>query len=807
MSGSEKSISFTFRIDEQSLSRLKSEIRDVTAAMSKLVQSASGMNPGGAGRGPIAMGGGGPVTTGGAAAAIRTQNQQTGGGLAQAFVEAGRSMKDMANISKDSLRVMSDGVRRAIDEQQRSLGALDRDLKKIIADYDELASKKSSLATGPGGKLVGSQIQGQMDGLSGQVLQTQGQRNAAAVQLGQLQAQQQAIVSAQNPPPPGSPGAGAGPGAGGGGGPGWGARFIRGVGIVGAATAAAGVVGSEVMHQFRDPIEISARRAEVVRNRIETLMAGDFRSNFALKNLSVEQKRDIAEQTRGLARAGQTASAGQHLLSGVPVVGGMLGGGADSGMNGLGHGAGFKGEVQETDMAKNALDLAERTRQGGRGMMMDIAIGQWQNQMESRVQAKRMMGVRSLHQDPKTGEWVDPYSQLSQKLTGDHYDIGELASARTSLRSGAGSKFAGQNAYAAMAANAEGLGGFGDLLSTGARAGGGNRFAYGAIGGGIDRSAGMGLGGAILGSGFDPRGTTSGLGTLAAAQAGMGFDGGVGDFRRVQQLGAGLQLGNSVVGGGLDSYQAGRNLVSAIGLKGGSDVYTQDYLANGMNTRQMMDAARGGELTETAKALGLSSGDIRDQLGSSVSSVLDERMPGVDANSAMGKALSKYQNSGQDLPAYLSGLKGADKQNAVKTLGAAYGIATGQGEEAGIGLLGATAGLDEKTTLKLGGVGGRADTMEAAADKAKSAMEGVANEALKAAAATGNLTKAIKDAPLDLSTYKDFGIQLKQASDQFIGALLNIAALMNERFPKASTTKAVAPSSSTSVVRGGKLAG
>src|SRR5258706_6980871 len=147
--------------------------------MSKLVQSSSGMSAGGGSGGPVTVGGGGSYGAGKATTAIKTQQGQQGsGGLAGAFIEAGKSMKDMANISKDSLRVMSDGIRSAVREQQGHLAGLDRDIKKIIDDYDRLKTAKEALTPEPGNVLA-NQYQGMMNQQMGGLVQTQGQRNAA----------------------------------------------------------------------------------------------------------------------------------------------------------------------------------------------------------------------------------------------------------------------------------------------------------------------------------------------------------------------------------------------------------------------------------------------------------------------------------------------------------------------------------------------------------------------------------------------------------------------------------------------------
>lgn len=798
MDGSNKTITVSFKTNEQDLQRLKTSIRDITADVAKLVQTINGLNLGG-GRGTgVTMGTGGPV--GGQTAAKAFAGPQGGGGsgggngLAQAFLDSSKAMKDMANVSRDSLRVMSDSVRRAIDEQKRHLAGLDKDLTNIIRRYDEL-SEQEKTATQFGGKFTGG---GALQQAGGQVLQTVGQQQVAQQQLAQLQAQQQQIIAAQAPPPPGggAPGAGGPGGPGGffgvpkwmGGGAGWGKAALG----VGAAIMGVANFGlDEAIAGTKSYATAEQRRAALVRPQMQALMSGDYRMSYAARTLDTQAKEDLLAQSAGTAaQLGQARSGVGQFFGSVPVIGGI---GRAVGLIGPDQGGGALGSFNRATQQSNLLEAsAEQIKAKADAQIMEgFAQEQFRSTLGSRISAQRILGLGGLG-DIRTraskipGKTVreasDDYSDLQTSLMRQGYDTGEYASAFQGLRGAAGSQFAGKNTFAAMSAAAAGYGGFGDLLALGGRAGAGNKFGYGAIGGGIDVSAGMQLGQAILGSGFDVRGTTSGLGTLGAIQAGMGFTGGVGDFQKVSQVAAGLQLGNQVVGGGLDAYQQGRNLVSAIGVKPGADVYTQDYLATGMNTRQMMDAIRGGQLTETAKALGLTSGDIRKQMGSSISSVLEERLPGVDASSPMGKALAKYQSSGKDLPAYLSGLKGKEKESAIKTLGAAYGLATGEGEEAGIGLLGAEAGLDSTQALKLSkGLGKKVTGVEAADLEARAEkFKKVADELLRI---SEPLKDAIKGSTGDFTKWQKIGENLDAEASRFIAALGRMTDVLEKKFP------------------------
>jgi hypothetical protein len=232
-----------------------------------------------------------------------------------------------------------------------------------------------------------------------------------------------------------------------------------------------------------------------------------------------------------------------------------------------------------------------------------------------------------------------------------------------------------------------------------------------ALGGGIDTAAGIMLGKGVLGSGFDARGTTSGAGILNAAQ-GPGFTwGGPQDFNQVQQILAGMQMGSTITTGGLDTYQAGRNIISAIAANPGGTTYAQDYLGTGMNLKQLMDAA-GGDMTKTAVALGLTPEMAQEQLGASVGSVL-ERFQDQGGDDPMSRAIRGYRESGMDITDYARQLYKSGKRDEAEAIGSYYGLVTGEGEEGGVGLMGLMGGVGTKGVKKEGPAGSIDDATKA----------------------------------------------------------------------------------------------
>lgn len=166
MPEAKKEIVFTAKTDA-SWARLKEELRDVTQAMAKLVQTAQGLNQAmGRGSGPIAVGGGGPATTGGIGAAQRNQTQaQGGGGFAQAFVDASRQMKGMADVSKGAMQAMTDAMRRGIGEQQSTVARLAKELDGLGQMYERVGGKASGA--------FGNKVQGLIAGKIGELKEAQ----------------------------------------------------------------------------------------------------------------------------------------------------------------------------------------------------------------------------------------------------------------------------------------------------------------------------------------------------------------------------------------------------------------------------------------------------------------------------------------------------------------------------------------------------------------------------------------------------------------------------------------------------------
>jgi hypothetical protein len=458
-----------------------------------------------------------------------------------------------------------------------------------------------------------------------------------------------------------------------------------------------------------------------------------------------------------------TGAVAQAFSRGMKGVGQFVTGGGISGLTDTG---------QETIKAQAAEKQIEEMK--FHDSTLKLGLEQWQSNRAGSQSAQRVMGIRGLGVRNARGETTYDFNDMETRLKAAGYEPGQEVSAFAGLRAGAGTQFAWQHRGEAMRAEAGGYGGYSALLAASGRESGGVDAARRAISGGLDPTAGMTLGQGIIGTGYDPLGTVSSAPLIEAIQLGMGFTGGVGDFNKTQMALAGVALNDKVVGGTLDAYQAARNLASAIQIKPGADVYTQDYLATGMNMKQMVAAARGEGVTQEAFELGIGTTDVRAQLDASTSSILQERRPGAFGN-RVAKAVGAFQESGLSLSDYYAGLDDKARSRAVSSLGIAYGQATGVGASAGIGAQAALAGLSLDVTAGLQrGLGGGVTGAEAEANKAQAEAIKQLGEAVKAAAGKGGLLDFLKKQGEDFARTGAFGDNLVAQSDLFVEGVMHM---------------------------------
>jgi hypothetical protein len=744
-----KQIKFEMVLDDHSFQRVRraiSELNSEAGKLAKTMASISGSGLFGGGH----IGGGAPVKTGvggsGAmapAVATARSNNKTTTSIGSAILGDVEAFRKLAQSGKDGMFHMTDAVRRGVREQMSEIDRLERKLANL-------------------NKLWGKQRMGygfapeHQDAIQQRMMMTQGQLNSAQSSLNQLKSLDPSIEG-----PPTIAGMKIAPqGAG---------AWLKVGGMVAAGAAAA---LNEYMGGTRTYTAQESSRSALVNSDIRRLRSGDMTGMVALQDLvrDRDKLKDLAAQT-GLGaqaealKSGATEAALGLVRAADPtgLVGKMMGSSGGGILDPLSTAS------RNTGMASNALDQARQHESATAFLNKKMALESFYGNMGARKQGGRILGL-GLNFDERTQEWVDSYGRLDAKMTNAGYSANEYVATAAQARNMGGGKFANKNASAMMAAQAAGYGGYGELLLGAEKSGYGTSAGY-AMGSTNNIAAALALGHGVIGSGFDPRGTTSGIGLLSAAQGpGFNFTGEASDFLQINRLLAGAAMGSNITTGALDPYQAGRNIIGAIGINPGGSTYAQDYLGSGMSLKQLMDASR-GNMTATGTALGLTSEMAKRQLSGSMSSIL-ERFVDQGANDPMSRAIRGYQKSGQSIESYLKNLYTSGRRGEADAIGAFFGMVSGEGEEAGLGLAAILGGYDTKGRTK-GGPGPGRGGMESINDWKVS--ETIKKNAETLATLSDDLVAAYSKSGTAEQAMLDFGGNLSQSAEMFMGALTNLA--------------------------------
>ncbi len=777
MADQRKELLFTFKVDQTSLQNLKSAIRSITDDMNKLIQTASNISRlGGAGAAPV-VGGGGFQSPQGIQTAIKTNSAGPGqnAGLGGVFNSAAGAATSAANAIKNATRSMEADIR-SVMNALRQQGPTNNVFSSMPPPMP---------SAGPGGWLGNFQA-GNLGG----------NRTSFGTGGSVLPG-----VPMPNVPPPGMAwGSGAAgqyaaqPQNGGGGGffrgkTRWGGLALGGIAAVGAGYNELVAGGFSLM----DPNaggsafgSAEAKRGQMVEGNIRAMMKGDTRwlINKMMAENSAQGRNDLAAQHGKLATAGAYASAtGQAIgaaANAVPLVGGALG--KVAGLLGLGGGdasgglmGGFTDASIQGKLAQNTFKHLDDKSKSTAMLYVNMAQEKWQSELEQTVGFEQGTGISGLTYDPKTGRTTNRQGDLALKLQARGLNLGQWQSAFQGVRAGAGERAGYSHADEAMRAAAQGYSGYNSVLEASLKLGQTHTLARGAIGGGIDRSAGIMLGAGVLGNGFDVRGNTSGYGTLAAMQAGLGFRGEASDFNRVQQGLAGLKAGDSLMSGALSPYQRGANTAGAIGLNAGGTSYAQDYLATGMSMKQMIDMGYGGKLTQNAQNLGLNQDKIKKMgdvaLGNLVNTWHDSG--GTDP---MSKALRAQASSGLSVSGFLQKARGDGDTGTISAIGTAISTLGGFDEEAAQGLAKTVSGMDA-ARLKQSGIGGGVTGMAKTQLETNAAQEKKTADVMKIVA--GDMDLALKSLPAATQKMAAFGETLSQETKDFVDGLSRLVTAIN----------------------------
>jgi hypothetical protein len=813
----EKQLKFSFVVDDSSFRRVKQALNEITTAAAGFAKAMQGTGGGGGlfaganvGKPPTAAG---TVVAGAGGPQAKTQ-------IGNVVLDNANAFKSMANLGTGAVKAMTDAVQAAVRAQSQEINTLRTNINSLGASWERMSQQAAAGGVNlsvPLGQLQTALIEkkeelaeaeeklkkmhkalpeGAMEGPEkGPPRSAFSKWWSSPGKIGEngIQGPQQYLGGAIQGATPGGDIKG----------------WLRVGGMIAAGVTAA---VNESMGGTRMYSNIETARSNLVNPEIRRLRGGDISGMLARQDLLRDpgRRQDLADQTGTGAFFEQGLKGGMGLVS-SPIKSTLGTGGGGSMTEGL----------ADTDIgqAQNAQNQVRNYENSTEFLSKKLAFERFSSDMGSRVATGRILGLGLNFKKGRAGlgglpgmggmglrtEMEDTYGLTAAKLHGQGYDIGQLAGATQQSRAlGMG----GRGADAIMRASAMGWGQYGEVLAGAARGTAGRagvpasamNLANTALGGGINTAAGMQLGQTAFG--FDPRGTTSGVGLMSAIQGGFGMTGGIADMNTVARIQGGMAAGDKLAGG-FDAYQQGRNLVSAISTNPGGSTYSQDYLANGMSFKQMLDAAK-HDMTGTGKSLGLTSDMVKKQLGSMGSSVFD-RFVDQGGTDPMSSAIREFRKSGMELPDFMAGLKkqkgGRDKAMA---LGDFMGMEMGVGEEGGRGLAGLFSGMDfDPKNLKKGK--GPSGAIGAGEQAQLGAVAGeIRKDALQLGEMGHQLIESFGKLPDEVKKLTAFGTDMSMAADTFVKSLNGLAMAINQTTdniksgkngftPASSQTKATAP--------------
>ena len=745
--GDEKIIKIKLEIDPQALQRLRQSLADVTRDFQALVQSSRGLTAGSGGPSPFQIGTGKIGNEQQLINTMKTPNaaivggNQGSGAMAQPFIETAAALKNLSGISRETMRVVSDVIGRAAQEQKRSLKELDSQIEGLTSKYSDLQDAQKTIG-------IGSQT-GSYQAIGGQLGGAVQQRQAAASSLLNLEQQQKAIQNTLSPPPAnqGTP-ASAG-------------MFMKGAG---GLLAAGQFAVNEYMGMGRASTQLGAMVGNFKRQEIMGIRGGDMTLAYGarLKQIDEENRAAYIQSVGGHELAGRDAlrsQSGGFMANAEQYFGAVTGGikglvGMNSKPGGIG--GGFYNASVETGMARNTLDMYRGFAE--KNPMQLQALQDFSGSLAARISAQRLGIVRGSGRNlnglggsgfVESSPGTDDFGALAAKLRHDGgYDMGAYMGAYGGLRGIGGERFA----YESMAAQAAGYAGYGELLTAQTRAGG----SRGVLSG-LNAGAALKLGQAITGEGWDPSGMTSGRGLEGAFQAGFGTSGGITDFNQVARFQAGMGGFSRFSQGQVDPFQQGRNIMSAINITPDSSIYSQDYLATGMNARQLTDLAYGGEQSVGARAHGITSGMAKEMIASTDKSLM-ARFVDQGGADPMSREMRRLIASGKNIHDYVGSIKDPQaRQAAIENIGVFTGEHGAGGIEAGIGMIGIEAGMSEGAIQRLkkrAGLGGGYGGAEKILSESQADIDKQFSESLKGLGSElGNVAKLLPGLTKTLAAY------------------------------------------------------
>ena len=774
-----KNIKFTFEVDQQSFSRVKTAIKDITDDLKRMNTALGGVNIGGAA--PSAertkanvnskTGAGGGGTSGG-------QNQTIG----KVLLDNVKAFKDFAAQGKEASKIMTDSLKRDIGEQQRTLDGLQKTIKELGSAYKDLESQqKRALSSGNMDavkylKEEMANVEGQIAGTSGDMVK--GHKNLKGSQAllaetggggGRFGNFMRGI---------GYSGSGFGGGAMG---------MLGGIGTLAGGMLYAGAVGvKEYMAGTRSYGAAEASRGKMTGGEIRAMRSGDLSTIQAMRMIGRDpQKRaELAAQygtaaniEAGLAGLGEFGAdlAGKLTFGLSNALAGRKAGGA--------LGSSLTTASQQDRLMQNAKNYIDDQKNSGEILQTALATEYFQNTMPNRMNSARLRGLR-IGTKPGGSEVLDNWGLEDKRLTQMGGSVAEKDAAYASLL-GMGGRTLARSAESQMFAQQAGYGGYGSALQSLALASRGNmdwaKMTLGmAAGNGMDRTAALGLAGVV--GGYDPgRGAVDPMDIVAGFARGVGGSGNsIQDMMNVEALKGGLAFGSKFTSGSLDPYQKGKNTVAAsIALGSGASTYAVDYMA-GLDFTKLA-AGMGGSIDRTATNMGLGQDEF-SRVGNKIFGGMFDNYYRQGKNDKIADAVDKFKASGKDLKSYLS--SASEEEKGLLADAMSLGSAGGMEADTSLTLLKTMGGMAGNKNLKTGGFGGgKLDKETQAALDHAADVKGQDAAKVGSMGQSGELVKDFESLGKATRKLADFGSNLSAQTGDFIKALSEMTSAIKKSTP------------------------
>lgn len=636
-----KTISFKFVVDPQSVSQVKRVLTELTAEAEKFAKA---MKAAGGG-----LFGGGSVGSGVASKSMAQTTTSTSGTGNFVYTNVAGVQKT-AEEGVKGLRKLSDETRRSTDSQKRDIMSLGRVLDEVIGKFRQFSTPMGA-ARGIAGMFGGG---GGAAG-AGSSFQTMSGMGAAGVVLGSTAA----ILGAA-----------------------WGGAKAyagwRNFQTQGLRTE--GMAGASLFPQFQ-----------------RTAM-GDTSDALAMSQMSVQDRatmQGFAANTTGNAAMGIIEHPWEATKN---AVWGLFN---EDAAEKAWH------NQQTAWQHQKVRDMVDTQKQTAQTQRLLFGQSVWDSNYDQRVSAQALFGVQSYGIsrgiDPTLGDTSLAADQLyvpstTKNLTfGDvesraqrrgfsAVQVGQAGAAMRSMVGKAGFGF-GQSVLEVQRA---GYSGYDSILARSLEAG--NRGDLYAMGGSLsgDRQLGINLASGIF-RGYDPTGTTGGIGALAAAQGALAFERGRGltDAALVQQQLAGNAAGENIFKGASSPLQGSRNYLSARNAAPGVNRMGVDALSK-LGFTQAMDIINNkAPIPDQLQGNGVDRGMIQKYvegkygvLASVFDDIIDPR-DGSKTSAALGR-LNKARAGGMSVADYLRSKTGRQDARWLGAAASSSGIAPAGAMQAAI---------------------------------------------------------------------------------------------------------------------------